>query len=96
MGWSVNNFPFRGILEGILEGIGDIRNTNGDVVGGRDGINNPDCRCFQDWRGGLVKVNAFHLRSTIIAMAWSILVDVITYLLDGWGQNRSEDAGCAW
>ena len=32
MGWAVNNFPLRGNLEGILEVIGDISDTNDEVL----------------------------------------------------------------
>ena len=44
MGWAVNGFQFQGISEVILEGIGDIRNTNGYLLGGTNGNNQPDCR----------------------------------------------------
>ena len=44
---------------------------------------------------GLIKVNDFQLSPTIIAMTRKILVDVVTYLFDGWGQNGSKDAVCA-
>ena len=95
MGQTVNHLPLRGNLEGILEGIGDIHYTNGEVVCGSNGKNHPQCGCCQYWRGGLVKVNGFHLRSTIGKMAWSEAVDVVTDLLDVWGYNRQEDAGCS-
>ena len=36
----------------------------------------------------------FYLRSTISAMARTISLDVVTYLLDARYQNRLEDAGC--
>ena len=39
MGWTVNNLLLRVSLEGIIEGIGDIQNTNGEVVGGINGNN---------------------------------------------------------
>ena len=42
MGLTVNSFPLRGSLVNILEGIGDIRNTNGEVVYGINGNNHPD------------------------------------------------------
>ena len=32
MGCTVNNFLLRGIIEGVLEGIVSIHDTNGDVV----------------------------------------------------------------
>ena len=41
MGWTVNSFLLIGSLEGILEDIGDIQNTNGDVVCGINGNNQP-------------------------------------------------------
>ena len=41
MGWTVNNFPIRVILEVIMEGIGDIINTDGEVVVGINGNNQP-------------------------------------------------------
>ena len=44
MGWQVNNLPLIGILEGLLEGIGDLCNTNGEVVSGINGKNQPECR----------------------------------------------------
>ena len=65
------------------------------MVGGRNGNNQKEFRCYYDWGGGLVKVNEFHCRSTMSAMARKILVDVVTYIFDIWGQNGSEDAGCA-
>ena len=65
------------------------------MVGDSNGNNNPEYRCCYDWRGGLVKVNAFHLRSTTSAMAQTIPVDVVTYLHSGWGYNRLEEAGGA-
>ena len=34
MVWTVNNLPLIRSLEGIMEGIGEIRNTNGEVVCG--------------------------------------------------------------
>ena len=42
MGLTVNSFPLRGSLVNILEGIGDIRNTNGEVVYGINGNNHPE------------------------------------------------------
>ena len=44
MGRTVNNYPLRGILEGITEGIVDIRSTHGDMVCGSNIKNNPECR----------------------------------------------------
>ena len=44
----------------------------------------------------MIKVSDFNLRPTISAMVQEILVDVVTYLLGGWVQNRLEDVGCAW
>ena len=41
MGCTVNNFPLKGILESIMGGIDEIRNTNGEVVGGINGNNQP-------------------------------------------------------
>ena len=43
MGLKVNNFLLIGSREVILEGIGDIHNTNGDVLGGINGNNHLDC-----------------------------------------------------
>ena len=43
MGWKVNSFLLIGSLEGILEDICDIKNTNGDVVCGINGNNQPYC-----------------------------------------------------
>ena len=79
-----------------MEGIGEIRNTNGEVVCGSNDKNKPECGCCQYWKEGLVKVNAFHLRFTIIKMERSVAVDVVIDLLDVWDQNRSEDVGCSW
>ena len=45
MVWNVNNLLLRGILEGIIEGICDICNANGEVVGGSNGKNQLECRC---------------------------------------------------
>ena len=45
MGFQVNNFPLVGIREGIMEGIGDILNANGDILSGRNGNNQPECIC---------------------------------------------------
>ena len=45
MGQIVNNFLIRS-LEGILEGVCEIRNTNGDLVCGSNGNNKPDCGLF--------------------------------------------------
>ena len=45
MGFQVNNFPLVGIREDIMEGIGDIFNTNGDIVSGSNGNNQPECIC---------------------------------------------------
>ena len=42
----------------------------------------------------MIKVNHFHLRSTIISMARKILVDVGNSLLYEWVQNGLEDLGC--
>ena len=58
--------------------------------------NNTKCMFCYDWRGGLVKVNAFHLRSTIIEMARTILVDVVSYLFYGWDHKVWEESGCSW
>ena len=85
MGWAVNNLPLRVILQVILEGIGDIRDTNNEVLCGIDENNKPGCGCFQDCRGGLVKSNAFNLGFIIFTMAWEVTLDVVTDLLDGWG-----------
>ena len=41
MGRAVNNLRIRGSLDDILEGIGDIRTTNGEVLGGSNGNNQP-------------------------------------------------------
>ena len=40
-----NNLPLRGSLERTLEGIGDIRDTIGEVVCGRNGNNYLECGC---------------------------------------------------
>ena len=45
MGWAVNNFPLIGILEAILEVIGDIHNINGNMVGGSNGNNQTEYKC---------------------------------------------------
>ena len=42
-----------------------------------------------------VKVNAFYLSSTISATVQEILVDIVTYIINGWVQNRLEDADCS-
>ena len=39
MVWKVNNLELRGILEGILEDIGDFCNNDGEVVGDSNGKN---------------------------------------------------------
>ena len=83
MGWKVYDLLIVGSLEDILEGIGDISYTNGEVVCGSYGNNHPECGFCWDWRGGLVKVSAFHLGSTIGKMAWEVAVDIVTYLIDG-------------
>ena len=41
MEWIVNDLLVRGSLEGILEVIGDIRDTNGEVLCGINGNKNP-------------------------------------------------------
>ena len=41
--WKVNNLPIRGSLEVILEVIGDIRDTNDEVVCVINGNNNQEC-----------------------------------------------------
>ena len=43
MGWTVNYFFLVGSLGAILEGIGDICDTNGEVVCVSNGVNNPEC-----------------------------------------------------
>ena len=43
MGQTVNILPLRRILEGILEGIGYTRYTNGEVVCGQNEKNDPEC-----------------------------------------------------
>ena len=43
MGWTVNDFPLRVILKSVLEGIGDIRNTDGEVLCGSNGNNRTEC-----------------------------------------------------
>ena len=43
MGWEVNNFLLRGSLEVIMEGIGDIPDTNCEVVCGINGNNKTEC-----------------------------------------------------
>ena len=43
MGLKVNNVPLRGSVEGILEVIGDIHDTNGEVLRGRNDTNYPEC-----------------------------------------------------
>ena len=45
MGWTVNIATLIGSLESILEGIGDICNATGEVLGVSNGNNQPDCRC---------------------------------------------------
>ena len=94
MVWKVNNFLLRGSLEVILAFICDIHNTNGEVVCGINFNNHPGYGCCYYCRGGLVKVNYFHLRSTIGTMAWSVVVDVVKYIIGDCGYNRSEDVGC--
>ena len=44
MEWIFNSLPLRAILEGIMEFIGGICNTNDEVVCGRNGNNHPECR----------------------------------------------------
>ena len=39
MGWAVNNFLLRVIIEDIMEGIDEIIYANGEVVCGRNGNN---------------------------------------------------------
>ena len=96
MGWTFNKIPLRGILSGIMESIGDIRNINGDMVGGSNGNNQMECRCRQDWRRGMVKVNTFYLGSTISEMVQAILVYFVTYIIDDWVHNGLQYVGCAW
>ena len=43
MGWAVNNLTLVGGLDSILEGIGDICNAGGGVIGGRYGKNQTEC-----------------------------------------------------
>ena len=43
--WEANIFTLGGGLESILEGISDIKNLDGEVVGDRNGDNKMDCRC---------------------------------------------------
>ena len=43
MGWTVNNLLLRGSLEGIMEGISYIHDTNGDVVCVSNGNNHTEC-----------------------------------------------------
>ena len=43
MGLAVNYFFLRRILEGIMEGIGDLCNNNGEVVCGSNVNNQPEC-----------------------------------------------------
>ena len=85
MWWTVKNLSLRGIREGVLEGIGDIRDTNGEVVGGINVNSNPGCGFCQYGRGGLVKVNSFNLGSTIGTMAWEVAADIVTDIIDRWG-----------
>ena len=40
---EVNGLLLRGRLDRILEGIGDICDTNGEVECGSNGNNHPDC-----------------------------------------------------
>ena len=44
MGWEVNNFTPRGGVDIILEGVGDIHNADGGVVGGSNGDKQTECR----------------------------------------------------
>ena len=39
---------------------------------------------WEMWGGGLVKVNDFHLTSTIITMMWEVAVYIVTDIFDGW------------
>ena len=43
MGWEVNNLTLVGGLESIREGVGDVRNTYGEVVSGGDVDNHMGC-----------------------------------------------------
>ena len=45
MGYTINNLFLRGILEGIMDGIGEIYDTNDEVVCGSNGNNKPECGC---------------------------------------------------
>ena len=45
MGRTVNNLTLRGSFGGIMEGIDEIRNTNGEVVCDSNGDNQPECGC---------------------------------------------------
>ena len=94
MGWTFNKIPLRGILSGIMESIGDIRNINGDMLGSSNDKNQTKCRCCQELRGGLVKVNTFDFSYTSSAMVQEILVDVVTYNLDDLVHNGLEDRSC--
>ena len=96
MGCTENIFTLIGILESILEDIGDILNVNVEVLGVSDGNSQKYCRYCKECRERLVKVNAFHLSSTISATAQTILVDAVTYFFDIWCQSGLEDAGFAW
>ena len=44
MGCKVDDLLIRGSLEVILEGIGDIHNYNGKVVGGRNSNSQPESK----------------------------------------------------
>ena len=43
----------------------------------------------------MVKVNAFHLGYIIVTMVWTVVVYVVTDILDIWGYKILENADCS-
>ena len=96
MGCIANCLNIGGRLKSILEGVGDICNANGEVVGGSNGNNCLKCSCCKNWRRRLFKVDTFHLTFIISAMVKTILVYVVTNTFYAQGHNILEDVGYAW
>ena len=46
MGWEFNNITLEGGLDSTMEGVSDLRNTNGEVANGINDNKPTKCRCY--------------------------------------------------
>ena len=88
MGWTVYDIMLSRGLEDILKGIGEIYNTNDDVVSAPNINNKAEGRGSKYQGETLVRINTFDLGTCIRTMSGAILAYVVHDLLNFGGRKE--------